>query len=738
MTTVAARRNYETESDIPEFARAAAGRKSVTNHDATGREGLARVEEFLQSLARAVRQFHTYPATSPKCIEALDESHRALAQIEPEHLACIVSPRGLLIAGNPVGGGTLIEHELARRLYDARVLTIDIDRATTRRELLRLCVDLAATHDVQARPLAERLVDHGVERIVVGSAYRPEVLAVEAAPALCTLVEQERERRESLPARGRAAHLYPPDKGWVRVDPGLSLGPVSLPDLALLIEDPATLAHMLARLAGESPESTLSPTDALEQKFGDVAMLFRSLEPRLARARFSKLASAVLTLDTKRRRRLLSGTVLPGLVDGRPEGDVLGDFPDVDLADALSLLLDVETAAPELLTSALDRLKLSEDRRRAVAPLLESRIRHHMEAAEDRRNDSALAERTQQLIKVASGEAKTFEGFTAFDLGIDEAAEVAIAGAGEAIAGTDLVFTQLACITRLIALTPNPEVVERVLAQGVRLLSDLERERRWTDLASWLETLRQSADAIRESRPDVVNAVASAAEGFFAPGRLNRLLAMYDAGGEERSSANRVVVAAGWMLSPALLTRLKAGGSEAATRGVAQLICDHASLFARPLAASLDDLPAAARGPVIRALGAAGRGYESQIARQLAHADEGVVREALRALARVGSGEAAEIVVKHLQQRGSGRSGGDEAIWHFPAEKTRSCVRALLGQRAFVVAQPEMTLRILERAGRGSTEGLADLLGALAPLRFRLWKPRLARIGRKAHALLNS
>ena len=90
---------------------------------------------------------------------------------------------------------------------------------------------------------------------------------------------------------------------------------------------------------------------------------------------FSKLARAVLDLGPERRTDLLRRTILPGLLDGRADGAVLRDFPNVDLAESLCLLMDLETAAPELLTTALDRLELPAERRQAVAPLMEARLR---------------------------------------------------------------------------------------------------------------------------------------------------------------------------------------------------------------------------------------------------------------------------------------------------------------------------------------------------------------------------
>src|SRR5438309_5762956 len=84
---------------------------------------------------------------------------------------------------------------------------------------------------------------------------------------------------------------------------------------------------------------------------------------------------AVLELEPERRTALLQRTILPGLLDGRADGTVLRDFPDMDLAESLCLLLELETAAPEVLTSAINRLGLTPERREAVVPLIDARIR---------------------------------------------------------------------------------------------------------------------------------------------------------------------------------------------------------------------------------------------------------------------------------------------------------------------------------------------------------------------------
>src|SRR5437762_11264848 len=86
----------------------------------------ATVVEFLQLLGRAVRQFQTYPAASPLCIDAIDVCHRTFLAIEPgPALVCRVVPYALIIGEAEIGRGTAIEIDLARPLHKSRVASLE-------------------------------------------------------------------------------------------------------------------------------------------------------------------------------------------------------------------------------------------------------------------------------------------------------------------------------------------------------------------------------------------------------------------------------------------------------------------------------------------------------------------------------------------------------------------------------------------------------------------------------------
>ena len=287
--------------------------------------------------------------------------------------------------------------------------------------------------------MSELLAEHGVDTIAVQVAHRPEVLQVGAPPAArCHLVSRERRRRETAAVSGPPSYLYPPDKGWVRLDPAATLDTVSLVDLAILVDDPAEIASMLLRLTDDEGAAE-SRDGALQQKFSDVATLLGSLDPHLARVMFSKLARAVLDLSTDRRTDLLRRTILPGLLDGRADGTVLRDFPNVDLAESLCLLMDLETAAPELLTTAMDRLELTPERRELVAPMMEARLREgaSAKAGSDGR-DSDIDRHARRLIQVTAAAGKSFAEFAAFDLSIDDQTTAALDDVRYGVGTTDV------------------------------------------------------------------------------------------------------------------------------------------------------------------------------------------------------------------------------------------------------------------------------------------------------------
>ncbi len=706
------------------------------------RQSDAGIADFLQSLARAVQQYHTYPPTSPMCRQAVEACQRSLVNVRRDQLMLRVTPHEILVDDAPIGRGTLIETELARRLHAAAIAQVTFDLGVSLRELSHFAQDLIAC-SARVREdsgLIEVLAEHGVDRIALRPAYQPEVLPVAPpAPPVAMLLTDQRQRREqSLASGGHVDHLYPPDKGWVRVDPSVPLPSVSLVDLALLAGEPAALADMLVRLTDDEPADG-SSGQALSQKFSDVAMLFSALDPRIARVMFSKLARAVLDLDTERRQALLRRTILPGLLDGRIDATVLQDFPDVDLAESLCLLLDLETAAPEVVTTALSKLNLDSEREARVLPLIEQQMKGRLSGG--RTEEEGLDAHARKLIKVERDRGRSFAEFSAFDLSLDDDAVRTLNEIREGIAATDVTIDQLSCIWRLTRLEPNPETVQLFMARAESLVSQLEHAQRWSDVALWLERFRDLATTLRDPRPDVADAIEARLNGLCTPSQATRLVELADRDDEGRGVAGRMVGALGPAIGPALLAALQtknAQGRDARKTGVIQILCDHAELVAPALAAAVGQVDDALARVIARVLGLAGVGFEPVLGQLLESRDEQTVRESLRSLAKIGTARAASLVAAQVQAARDWRAGAaEQTLWHLPPAEAQREVRNLLSNKEFVVKQPVVAARLLDRLAQSGTSGLEAILRTHAPLQYRFWNPPVMRFGRRAKALLD-
>lgn len=712
------------------------GRSAPRSSDA------AAVDEVLHLLARAVQQFHTYPPGSQMCAAAVDACQRALAALAMrDQIAARVAPRELIVDEAGVGAGTVIEQELARRLHAAGIAQITIERDASVRELARFCFDLVqcdSRHGVHVS-LIDLLEEHGVSRIGLRTAHRPQVLAVAApAPAVSTLIAHQRVVRDQLLAAGGPVdHLYPPDKGWVRVDPTTRFEQVSLVDLALLAQDPATLAGMLLRLTEDDVSDVEGDEDALSRKFSDVATLFAALDPRVSRVMFGKLARAVLDLAPERRQSLLRRTILPGLLDGKIDGSVLKDFPDIDLAESLCLLLDLETAAPEVVTTALSRLDLPAERHAALLPMVQAGVDARRKPSVP---DAGLDAHARKLTRIDRERARSFAEFAAFDLAVDATTRATIDSIREAIVHSDVTLARLACLFRLVRLEPNPELVQRFVSQAATHLEALEAEGRFDELAAWLRHQRELVEMLRESRPDVADALAASLGELCTVYRATRLVDLAGRGDAGRAAANAIVTALGPGLGPALITAVQNQAPRAGDAGRAaalQLLCDHARLVGPALAASLATVDAAMHKVIARVLGYAGPGFEAPLGALLTSPDEQAVREAFRALARLGTARAAALVAARVDD-GQGWIGGaaEQTLWHFPRPEADRQIRDLLGRRDFVLRHPDVAGRLIDRAVQNGAQNLGPVLEPLVPLRYRFWNPKLVRVARQARMVL--
>jgi len=704
--------------------------------------GKGAVADFLQLLARAAHQFHTYPPTSPLCTDAIAACHAAFMALEIEEpMTLRIGKRELLVQDEPIGRGTVVEQQLWRPLHRARVASVEIKPDVTLRDWSQFCPIVAASirPSRQSPTVAEQLLEAGVAGIVARVTPRPEMFDVGAPPAaMRVVVDRERVRQSAIPASGPAQHLYPPDKGWVRLDPTVRYESISLLDLTVLINEPAELASMLTRLIDEDASDDSGRAAALQHRYSDVVTLIGALDGRLARILFSKLSRAVLALDSDRRRSLLKGAILPSLLDGRMNGEaVLWDFPDIDLAEALCLLLDLDAASPHVLAMALDRLQLPDERRSTLTPLIKARLQSRR--ADDQVKAGSLAHGfdgvAASLTRVTTEVAKNFSEFAAFDLAMTDQTAAALTAVRDAIAATEAAHAQIRCAVSLARIEPNPGIVSATLACALPALVQLLRAERWEAVTRIITELHAIEDHLLPSRPDVAKTVRDMVLRFCNHEFIVRL-AQLSGSAEGRPRAAAIVEVAATSLVPAWLELLDGQRERARARQLLPLMCECARSIAPAIAQRLPLLSVDAACAALSVLGAAGTGYEELIAEQVKTAEERRAREAMRALARIGTPRAAGYIVRHIEDGPPVvRPAAEEALWRLPLPLAFAKTHELLRRRDFVIHHPHTAARLLERAVQSADDGLAPVLDGLTSLRFHFWSPAVARVGAKAREL---
>jgi hypothetical protein len=697
--------------------------------------------DFLQLLARAVHQFHTYPAHSPLCVDAVAACHAAFTALELEQpLVVRVGARELIVDDDRIGRGTNIEHELWRPLHRARVSSLEFQPSVSTRDWAQFCPIVASAVRTlrQTTGFAEFLLEAGVSAIAARVTPRPELFEVGAPPEpVQVLVDRERTRQASLPPAGPAQHLYPPDKGWVRLDPTAPYESISLLDLMVLVNEPAEAAAMLTRLIDEDAGDESARAAALGNRYGDLVRIISALDGRLGRILFSKLARAVLALDADRRRALLQNAVLPGLLDGRTNADaVLCEFPDVDLADTLCLLLELDAASPHVLSMALDRLRLTDERRAALTPMIQAKLRSAQSPEAARTDASASLDGVAaSLIRVTGGVAKDFSEFAAFELAVNDETTATLHGIRDAIAAADACDAQVGCALGLARIEPNPAVVKTILERAIPSMHAVLGSGRWDAVLVFLRRLQTTAATLDTLRPDVAPTVRDAMASFcnrhFIAG-----LADLAAGLDGRARAAEIIATAGPSFVPAWIDAFDHPADKVHARHLVPSMSDCVAALAPALSHRLPSLGVDAACASLAVLAAGGAGYEEVIAGQALDGEERRGREAMRALARIASPRAAALIASHIEDGPAFvQPAAEEALWRLPLPLALAKTHELLGRRDFVVHHPQAAARLLERAAHSSDQHLEPLLEQLTSLRFHFWSPAVARVGAKARGL---
>ena len=137
---------------------------------------------------------------------------------------------------------------------------------------------------------------------------------------------------------------------------------------------------------------------------------------------------------------------------------------------------------------------------------------------------------------------------------------------------------------------------------------------------------------------------------YCTPTRLLALATLHERDEEGRAIARQMLKALGTALVPGLVELMNRSAHEAKARALVPLMCEMAPTIAPALVAELDSCGPTAARVIVKVLGHAGAGHEAAVGRLAEHQDGQVAREAMRALARIGTPTAAALVARQIRE----------------------------------------------------------------------------------------
>lgn len=706
--------------------------------DGDSREQIGAVEDFVARLHKALRLYGSYPASNPLCEDAARDCHAALRSATTSRsLTLAVGHDEILWEGDALLAAQRLGSELASLLHRLSIGTILVEANAGVPELGAFCEQLAAWEQRREdRPASgQPPLLQGCPSIRVEPLQRLKVLdARKLSDSRLMLVAHygRSEGEGGTPIEG-GGYLYPAGRAWVLVDSTSGISRISMVDLAFVLDDPPAFAQVLERLSGREDAVEVSQSAAFERNFREIAGLFAVLDGSLKERMLARLASSLLQLAPERRQRLLTDHVVPSLIQGRSDAAVLRHLPDGELAGALALTHRTR-GTTETLGRAIEHLELPAERSDRLFNLTMDKIRESEAGDTEDLAPGQIRGLDGQTITLERDGVRDMRRFEAHDLSIDAATEARLRQVGTAIDGADETAQRLRCIGNVMWRETSGEATGALLEQVFSVFAELNKSRRWLDVARWTLRFMEMAQADKKLDPKVQAALHDGLGAMCSVPLVVGLLANAardDA--ESRAALEQLVASLPENATEVLIELLR---QRIDPPSVIDLMSRNATQFAESIRAHLNDADAFVVRSLLRILGSADPGYEMLVAAKMRHPDSMVAREAYRALAHMRTPKAVALVGDRLRKGDAlEKRLAAATLVKFQAKMADQIAMGALRQEKFVRGDPTLAALLLKNVHSRSGPQLATILERLARYRFHIWRPDLARLGRQARAL---
>ncbi|MBE0478639.1 HEAT repeat domain-containing protein [Candidatus Aerophobetes bacterium] len=711
-----------------------------------------KIQAFIKSFIKSTKILLFYPETNPMCKVAIDECLELLRELKTENeITITVTPKALLVKERPIDMNYPGIVQFTQRLYVLGVEKLTFQQNVTSRELRSLC-EIFGMHPkkiTQHKGVSSIFKEKGIEHIQLVESRVPEIVEIKDAEKFLAdvIMRTKRQMQHSLDQRQvmeKSIFLRP--RVVIKVDADLDLSSLSGDEMEELISDYEQLGQVIREIQKKETERW---AHFFGQKLREMQQFLQITEGRPKSQVWDRIAHSIIGMDPQIKEDLVGSCLIPALLGGREEGEILRFFPDAALAHSLALLCESGIFLPRAFAQTIENLHLPERRESILIPILGSKLQkngHRIDnipALQERKNTVEKEVMERQKLRISENELSSginLNYFQNLDIILDNREKEALKQLASKMADVDLVASELRCLVNLISLEEDLETCRSFVERVSNLLTQLINSEHWEELTFWLTKLRVLNGIAWEKKFLASTLIEDMLSSLASGGIVQRLVDMYHQEKDDRRGEKYLSVlgALGDFVIPVFIQLLDSEEHRSVRRTMMNIMVKLAPSYdINRFASYMNQRHWYVVRNIVWLLGQLGPGNENIIARALSYGHHKVKKEAIRSLASIGSQVAIEQIIfllgseDHMISRTAA-----EHLLYLPGKVLEPHLIKLLSRSDFLQKDVFITLQLVEIAGKIQGKELLELLHRLSWLRFFFWNWKLLRIGLKAYRTL--
>jgi hypothetical protein len=383
-------------------------------------------------------------------------------------------------------------------------------------------------------------------------------------------------------------------------------------------------------------------------------------------------------------------------------------------------------------SAGIAKLDLPESRMTAIVGSVTDRLNNSSAASPESDSSMLSDDNAAHLLRAANDGDREFLAFRSFDLSIQDDASAALAESVRQIEETDDVAVQLQCFADVLALSADTQVVSSILRKSRGLFHSLERRSDIALLAPWLARYARVGLSREATDPETAALIREALAEYLTPEFIHRVSRL-EAPPSGELPLVTIICGLKSIGVAALIDSLQVESDRSARNRLLNSLAPRAPELADDLASYVGHSEWYVVRNVLMLLGHGGPGHEEAVARCIEHDDPRVVREALLALARIGSDGGAQLTAGALEGGpAAARRQAAEALWCYPPEVSNPLVRSALENRRLLREYPDLVRLLTEGAVRRDVPGLEEIFRRFRWSLLMIWNPDRRALGWRA------